>query len=182
MELTRISQRNLGRDNRMVGNEPPRIKQCCRSGSESNILAESGSGSKNVKFFDAQAIEEAFSPQKRPSSTSKYEISLFFSIFVGHFCLLDPDPDPATQIDAAPCGIRIRNPACHLRVLAQLRVQLLQIELSEKNSFRPETWSYFRCCESSTLQAFCNGPFLFVIEQNRIEQRLFLLNQMTIQR
>jgi hypothetical protein len=50
MELTRISQRNLGRDNRMVGNELQRINQCCRSGSESNILAVSGSGSKVLNF------------------------------------------------------------------------------------------------------------------------------------
>jgi hypothetical protein len=35
---------------------------------------------------DAQATGEAFSPQKRTSSTSKYENSVFFSIFVGHFC------------------------------------------------------------------------------------------------
>jgi hypothetical protein len=36
---------------------------------------------------DAQATEEAFSPQKRTSSTSKHENSVLFSI-------LDPDPDP----------------------------------------------------------------------------------------
>jgi hypothetical protein len=35
---------------------------------------------------DTQATEEAFSPQKRTSSTSKHENSLLFSIFVGHFC------------------------------------------------------------------------------------------------
>ncbi len=29
---------------------------------------------------------EAFSPQKKISSTSKHEISLLFSIFLGHFC------------------------------------------------------------------------------------------------
>ena len=53
--------------------------------------------------MDAQATGEAFSPQKRRCSTSKHENSLrFFSIFVGHFALLDPDPDPATQINADP--------------------------------------------------------------------------------
>jgi hypothetical protein len=31
---------------------------------------------------DAQATGEAFSPQKKTSSTSKHENSLFFSIFV----------------------------------------------------------------------------------------------------
>jgi hypothetical protein len=35
---------------------------------------------------DAQATGEAFSPQKRTSSTSKHENSLLFSIFVGHVC------------------------------------------------------------------------------------------------
>jgi hypothetical protein len=34
---------------------------------------------------DAQATKEAFIPQKRISSTSKRENSLFFPIFVGHF-------------------------------------------------------------------------------------------------
>jgi hypothetical protein len=42
---------------------------------------------------DVQATGEAFSPQKRTSSTSKDEIYLLFYIFVGHFCPLDPDPD-----------------------------------------------------------------------------------------
>jgi hypothetical protein len=35
---------------------------------------------------DAQATGEAFSPQKRTSSTSKHENSVLFSIFVSHFC------------------------------------------------------------------------------------------------
>jgi hypothetical protein len=42
---------------------------------------------------DAQAKGQVFSPQKRTSSTSKHENSVLFSIFVGHFSLLDPDPD-----------------------------------------------------------------------------------------
>jgi hypothetical protein len=50
------------------------------------------------------------SPQKRTSCTSKHENSLLLSIF-GFFALLDPDPDPANQIKADPCGaIRIHNP------------------------------------------------------------------------
>jgi hypothetical protein len=56
---------------------------------------------------DFQDTEEAFSPQKRTSTTSKHDF-LFFSTFVGHFCppgsgsgstdliesgsYLDPDP------------------------------------------------------------------------------------------
>jgi hypothetical protein len=35
---------------------------------------------------DAQATGEAFSPQKRTSSTSKHENSVLFSTFVGNFC------------------------------------------------------------------------------------------------
>jgi hypothetical protein len=46
---------------------------------------------------------EAFSPLKRPSSTSKHENSLlFFYIFAFIFALLDPDP--STQINEDPCG------------------------------------------------------------------------------
>ncbi len=57
--------------------------------------------------MDVQATEEAFIPQKKTSSTSKHEISLFFSIFVGHFALLDPNP--LTWLNPDP--IRIRNTA-----------------------------------------------------------------------
>jgi hypothetical protein len=35
---------------------------------------------------DAQATGEAFSTQKRTSNTSKHDNSVFFSIFVRHFC------------------------------------------------------------------------------------------------
>ncbi len=51
---------------------------------------------------EAQATGEAFRPQKRTSRTTKREISLLFSIFVGHFVLLDANPDPATQINVDP--------------------------------------------------------------------------------
>jgi hypothetical protein len=63
---------------------------------------------KNCNFLslglpkDFQATEEAFSPQKRSSSTSRHENSLLFPIFVGNFALTDPDP--ATQINANPRG------------------------------------------------------------------------------
>ncbi len=43
---------------------------------------------------NVQVTEEAFSSQKRPSNTSKHDFFKFFSTFVGHFALLDPDPDP----------------------------------------------------------------------------------------
>jgi hypothetical protein len=36
-------------------------------------------------IMDVQAAGEAFSPQKKTSSTSKHEISSFFKIFVGNF-------------------------------------------------------------------------------------------------
>jgi hypothetical protein len=49
-----------------------------------------------VFIASVYVIGEAFSHQKRTSSTSKHEISSLFH-FVGHFSLLDPDPDPADQ-------------------------------------------------------------------------------------
>ena len=66
---------------------------------------------KNGNLKDAQATGEAFSPQKRTSSTSKHENSVLFSIFVGKFLPswirirnLNADPDPANQINAGPSG------------------------------------------------------------------------------
>jgi hypothetical protein len=63
--------------------------QCRGSGSGSRILSESGSGSvsivlldKNSSLKDVQATGEAFSLQKRTSSTSKKEI---YQLFVGNF-------------------------------------------------------------------------------------------------
>ncbi len=47
----------------------------------------------NYNLQDVQVTEEAFSSQKKTSSTSKHDISKTFSTFVGHFSLLDPDPD-----------------------------------------------------------------------------------------
>jgi hypothetical protein len=40
---------------------------------------------------DVQATREALSHQERISSPSKHEISSLFSIFAGHFAVLDPD-------------------------------------------------------------------------------------------
>jgi hypothetical protein len=40
-----------------------------------------------------EVTEEAFSSQKRPSSTSKHELSNFFQLLWVIFALLDPDPD-----------------------------------------------------------------------------------------
>jgi hypothetical protein len=51
---------------------------------------------------DAQATGEAFSPQKRTSSTSKHENSVLFLFLWVIFALMDPDADPATQINADP--------------------------------------------------------------------------------
>jgi hypothetical protein len=42
---------------------------------------------------NVQATEEAFSPQKRTSSTSKHEISNFYLFLKVIFALLDLDPD-----------------------------------------------------------------------------------------
>ncbi len=55
---------------------------------------------------DAQATEEAVSPQKRTSSTSKHEFSFHFSIFVGHFC--PPSSGSGLRIQQLKL-IRIRN-------------------------------------------------------------------------
>jgi hypothetical protein len=59
-----------------------------------------------------QATGEAFIPQKRPSSTSKHDISTL-SIFGGYFALLDldPDPEPLSQcgwVSSRPKSMRIR--------------------------------------------------------------------------
>ncbi len=51
---------------------------------------------KNFNFLfltDVQATEQAFSPQKRTSSTSKMKFLNSMIIFVVIFALLDPDPD-----------------------------------------------------------------------------------------
>ncbi len=54
---------------------------------------------------DGQATEEAFSLQKRTSSTSKHEISRFFLFLCVVFALLDPGIRiQPTKISANPCG------------------------------------------------------------------------------
>ncbi len=55
------------------------------------------------------ATGEAFSPQMRTSMTSKHENSLLFLYLWVIFALLDPDPDPTTQIKADPCGSGYRS-------------------------------------------------------------------------
>ncbi len=60
---------------------------------------------------DVQVTGEAFSPQKRTSSTSKHENSVLFFYFCGSFLPswirtrirnLNADPDLATQINVDP--------------------------------------------------------------------------------
>jgi hypothetical protein len=51
---------------------------------------------------DVKATEEAFSPQKRTSSSSKHEISELFLIFWVIFSLLGPVSDPADQNQCRP--------------------------------------------------------------------------------
>jgi hypothetical protein len=57
---------------------------------------------------DAQVTWDAFSPQKRTSSTSKHEFLYFILFLWVIFCPLEPEPDPATQINAdqdpKPCN------------------------------------------------------------------------------
>ncbi len=45
------------------------------------------------------SYRRSLQPSKRTSSTSKHQISWLFPIFVGHFDLLDPDPDPLTWLN-----------------------------------------------------------------------------------
>ena len=52
-------------------------------------------------------LQEKPSPLKREHPVlTKHENSGLFSIFVGHFCPPGSGPDPATQINADPCGSR----------------------------------------------------------------------------
>jgi hypothetical protein len=51
----------------------------------------------NEKLYD-----RSLQPSKE-NSTSKYEIYLLFLFFWVIFALLDPDPDPSTQIMRDPC-------------------------------------------------------------------------------
>ncbi len=61
---------------------------------------------------NVQVTEEAFSSQKRTSSTSKHEISWVFSSFVGHFF-----PPGSGFYDTIDSGwIRIRNPALYYAI------------------------------------------------------------------
>jgi hypothetical protein len=57
---------------------------------------------KNLQFIYVRATEDAFSPQKRTSSTSKNEFYQLFSMFVGRFFLLDPDPRIQTRSGYGP--------------------------------------------------------------------------------
>ncbi len=65
---------------------------------------------------DVQATGQAFRKKalkrKRTSSTSKHEVSSLCSYFVGHYCLLEPDPQhfvPALWIRMELMQIRIRT-------------------------------------------------------------------------
>jgi hypothetical protein len=46
--------------------------------------------------MDVQVTEEAASPQKRTSSTSKHEFLKFFLFLWVIFAFVDPDTDPLT--------------------------------------------------------------------------------------
>jgi hypothetical protein len=58
---------------------------------------------------DVQAKREAFSHQERISSTSKHEISSLFSIFAGHFAVLDPDPTDQNYCGSMQIRIHITD-------------------------------------------------------------------------
>jgi hypothetical protein len=59
---------------------------------------------------DVQTTGESFSSQKRTSSTTKDVIYNIFSIFLGHFALLDPDPWTPLNLDPIRIRIRVRIP------------------------------------------------------------------------
>ncbi len=61
---------------------------------------------------DVQAAGEFFIPQKVlfwDFKTSKHFKTWIFFTFVGHFALLEPDPDPADQNECGSMRIRIHN-------------------------------------------------------------------------
>jgi hypothetical protein len=71
---------------------------------------------KKLLFTYVQATGEAFSPQKRTSSTSKIKFINFFYV-CGSFLpscirsrmhIANPDPDPGTPMNPEPIRIRIR--------------------------------------------------------------------------
>jgi hypothetical protein len=53
---------------------------------------------------DAQATGEAFSPQGEHPALKNMKILVFFLFLWVIFALRDPDPNPAAQINADPCG------------------------------------------------------------------------------
>ncbi len=62
--------------------------------------------------------------QREHPALQNIKILHFFSIFVGHFALLDPDTDPATQINADPDPqpwILIRKTDAHMQLLSLSR-------------------------------------------------------------
>ncbi len=64
---------------------------------------------------DVQATEEAFSPQKWTSSTSKHEIFKFFLLFGVIFAILDPDTDPLTWLNPNADAIHCIHPSEWIR-------------------------------------------------------------------
>ncbi len=71
---------------------------------------------------DVQATEEAFSPQKRKSSTSKHETSYSFLFLGVIFALLDPDPDPesgygSTELKEFGSETLHKTPLCAQRLV-----------------------------------------------------------------
>ena len=58
---------------------------------------------------DVQVTEEAFSSQKRTTSTSKHKIIIFFLLLWVIFALLDLNTDPLTCLNPDSMRIRIRN-------------------------------------------------------------------------
>jgi hypothetical protein len=58
---------------------------------------------------DVQATEEAFSPQKRTSNTSKHGISEFFLFLWVIFALLDPESQSGSETLGNPRYLKLHT-------------------------------------------------------------------------
>jgi hypothetical protein len=84
--------------------------------------------------------------QKKPPVQNMKFLKLFLLLWV-IFALLDPDPDPATQLYPDPIGTRIRNPAVKYGNFLTIFIQngcFLQESLSLPYLFQKENVQIWR--------------------------------------
>jgi hypothetical protein len=89
-------------------------------------------------------------PSKRTISTSKHEISKLFSIFVGYFALLDPDPLTRLNLDPDP---KHWLPYPYFQRAIELIAPVPKPIEEEKNQFDP-CWQV-RVGENNSKTIFC---------------------------